>query len=139
MSAYLHVLADALTSLLAILALVAAKYFGWIWADPLMGVAGAVLVARWSIGLLRTTSAILLDRQAPTDLTSWIERRLRDRHDAEIVDLHVWSVGPSMYAAIVSVETPDPRVPDTYRASLAAEPRLVHVSVEVNLPVAAAR
>ena len=88
-SAYLHVLADALTSLLAIFALLAAKYFGFVWADPLMGIVGAILVARWSFGLLHSTSAILLDRQAPEDLRETIRQRLEQESGTQIGRAHV--------------------------------------------------
>ena len=91
-SAYLHVLADALTSLLAIFALLAAKYFGWGWADPAMGIVGAVLVARWSLGLLRSTSNILLDREAADDVRDVIKEKIEAADDNRVADLHVWAV-----------------------------------------------
>src|SRR5690606_28247782 len=101
-SAYLHVLADALTSVLAIFALLSGKYLGFGWMDPAMGIVGAALVSRWSIGLLRDTAGVLLDRQAPED----VRRRIRaamERHGDRVCDLHVWSVGPGIYAAEISV------------------------------------
>src|SRR6185503_20060413 len=89
-SAYLHVLADALTSLLAIVALLAAKYFGLAWMDPTMGIVGAVLVARWSFGLLKTTSAVLLDRSAPEELRAALEGAIERVDGNRVVDLHLW-------------------------------------------------
>lgn len=88
-SAYLHVMADALTSLLAIFALISAKYFGWVRMDPVMGVIGAVLVARWSYGLLGTTSSVLLDRQAPEKLRATIRDVMEQDMDSQVTDLHV--------------------------------------------------
>lgn len=130
-SAYLHVLADALTSLLAIFALLAAKYFGLVWADPAMGIVGAVLVGRWSIGLLHTTSVVLLDREGPDDLRSAIRRRIEAVDDNRVTDLHLWAVGPRMYSAIIAVVTPQPRPPEHYKRLLPAGLGIVHVAVEV--------
>ena len=92
-SAYLHVIADALTSVLAIVALLAAKYFGLVWMDPVVGVIGAVLVARWSYGLLGATSAVLLDRQAPEPLRQQVRHAIEAHGDTRVTDLHVWSIG----------------------------------------------
>ena len=131
-SAYLHVLADALTSLLAIFALLAAKYFGFIWADPLMGIVGAVLVARWSLGLLHSTSVVLLDRQGPDDVQGLIRRRIEAADDNRVTDLHLWAVGPQMYSAIVSVVTHEPKAPEHYKALLPKGLGIVHLVVEVN-------
>jgi cation diffusion facilitator family transporter len=129
MSAYLHVLADALTSLLAIVALLSAKYFGWTWFDPLMGIVGAVLVGRWSWGLMLETSRVLLDRSAPADLLADIRSRIAARQ-GEILDLHVWAVGPGLFAAIVTVAGPADAAPEDYRRCLRDLHALVHVTVE---------
>ncbi|MCW8851248.1 MAG: CDF family Co(II)/Ni(II) efflux transporter DmeF, partial [Gammaproteobacteria bacterium] len=102
-SAYLHVMADALTSVLAIIALLAAKYFGYIWMDPVMGIVGAVLVARWSYGLLGSTSGVLLDRQAPEVLQREIREILEADEDTRVTDLHVWSIGPGIYSAQITL------------------------------------
>jgi len=131
-SAYLHVLADALTSVLAIVALLTAKYLGMTWMDPLMGVLGAVLVARWSIGLLRMTTDVLLDRQAPEHIRSAVQASIESRDDSRVADLHVWSIGPGIYAAIVSVVSRVPQAPEWYRSALPSELGLVHVTVEVH-------
>ncbi|HEX6971112.1 MAG TPA: cation diffusion facilitator family transporter [Limnochordia bacterium] len=131
-SAYLHVLADALTSLLAIFALLGAKFFGLAWMDPLMGVIGAALVSRWSLGLLRSTSAVLLDRQGPDAICRAIRERIESDGDARLADLHLWSIGPNIYAAILSVVAHDPCSPEDYKARLPARLGLVHVTVEVH-------
>lgn len=131
-SAYLHVLADALTSLLAIFALLAAKYFGWVWADPVMGLVGSLLVARWSIGLLHSTGVVLLDRQGPDDIRDAIRRRIERDGDTEIVDLHLWAVGPKMYSAIIAVVTSEPKPPEHYKALLPHSLGVVHIAVEVH-------
>jgi cation diffusion facilitator family transporter len=131
-AAYLHVLADALTSLLAIAALLAGKYFGLIWMDPLMGVVGAFLVARWSVALLRTTSALLLDRQGP----AWVQTAIRESvervADTRVADLHVWSIGPNIYALELVVVADRPQSPAHYKTLLPKGLGLVHVNVEVH-------
>lgn len=131
-AAYLHVLADALTSLLAIFALLGAKYFGFIWADPLMGIVGALLVARWSIGLLHSTATVLLDREAPTALRAAIRDGIESHDDNCVADLHVWAVGPNIYSAIVSVVTRMPRPPDYYKSLLPDRLGIVHVVIEIH-------
>jgi cation diffusion facilitator family transporter len=131
-SAYLHVLADALTSCLAIVALLAAKFFGLIWMDPLMGIVGAVMVLRWSVGLLRSTSHVLLDRQAPIAIQQKVVDIIQKNGDNQVVDLHLWAVGPGIYAAILSVNTELPQPPEYYKQLIAHNLNLVHVTVEVN-------
>jgi len=125
------VLADALTSLLAIAALLAAKYFGQTWLDPFMGVVGAVLVARWSAGLLRDSGGVLLDRQASDAVLSEIRQAIEGTCEAKVVDLHIWSIGPGRRAAIVAIETAAPRDLDTYRSMLPHDLGLQHVTIEV--------
>ncbi|NOX56917.1 MAG: CDF family Co(II)/Ni(II) efflux transporter DmeF [Planctomycetes bacterium] len=129
-AAHLHVMADALTSLLAIFALLAAKYAGLIRMDPLMGIVGAVLVSRWSLGLLRDTSAVLLDKQGPERIQSRIKECIED-DQTWIADLHLWSIGPRIYALILSVVTRDPRPPEYYKELIPPDLGLVHVTVEV--------
>jgi cation diffusion facilitator family transporter len=130
-SAYLHVLADALTSFLAIFALLAAKYAGLIWMDPLMGIVGAIMVSRWSIGLLVSTSHVLLDRQAPAEIHQKVVDAIQKNGHNQVVDLHLWAVGPGIYAAIVSVKTGIPEPPDYYKQLIPSDLKLVHVTVEV--------
>ncbi|MBK8174323.1 MAG: CDF family Co(II)/Ni(II) efflux transporter DmeF [Rhodospirillales bacterium] len=129
--AYLHVLADALTSLLAIAALVAGKVLGWSWADALVGLLGAVLVSRWAAGLVRESSAVLLDREAPVSVREQLREALETKDD-RIADLHVWSVGPQGYAAALSVVSHAPATVETYRAMIPAAARIVHATIEVH-------
>ena len=131
-AAYLHVLADALTSLLAIFALLLAKFWGLIWMDPLMGIVGAILVSRWSIGLLRSTSSVLLDRQGDENLQTEIKACIENHSNDQVTDLHVWSVGPNIYAAIVSIVTHEHQTPEYYKALFPPYMGLVHVTVEVH-------
>jgi cation diffusion facilitator family transporter len=131
-SAYLHVLADALTSFLAIFALLTAKYVGLIWMDPLMGIVGAIMVSRWSIGLLISTSHVLLDRQASVDIQQKVVDGIEKNGDNRVADLHLWTVGPDIYAAIVSVVTEIPKPPEYYKQLIPSDLKFVHVTVEVN-------
>lgn len=131
-SAYLHVLADALTSLLAIFALLVAKYFGLIWMDPLMGIAGAILVARWSAGLLRTTGMVLLDAQGPHAIEEAIRNSIERRDENRVADLHLWSIGPDIYGAEITVVTHDVRSPDHYKQMIPEDIGVAHVNVEVH-------
>ena len=131
-SAYLHVLADALTSILAIVALLMGKYLGAVWMDPLMGIVGAVLVACWSVGLLRVTSGVLLDRQAGDAVRSRVREAIEADGDSRVTDLHVWAIGPAVHAAIVTVVAGRPLPPEAYKSRLSPELGLAHVSVEVH-------
>jgi cation diffusion facilitator family transporter len=131
-AAYLHVIADALTSILAIVALLAAKYFGLIWMDPVMGVVGAILVARWSYGLLGSTGAVLLDRQASASLRARIQEVIEADKDTRVTDLHVWSIGPEIYSAQIAVVAHKPMAPAGYKALLPQSLGLVHIAVEVH-------
>lgn len=130
-AAYMHVVADAFTSVLAIAALLGGSLYGWIWLDPLMGVVGALIIAHWSIGLLRASGAVLLDAVPDMALAERIGERMTQA-GAEIADLHLWQVGPGHYAAIVSVVAGAPLAPARYKAALAGLPMLSHVTVEVN-------
>jgi cation diffusion facilitator family transporter len=129
--AYLHVVADALTSVLAIGALAMGKFFGWNWMDPVMGIVGSLVIAKWSVSLLRDTSRVLLDAELPDKRRKAIEKAIEDGTGDRVVDLHVWRVGPRHLAAIVSIVTPDPRSPEHYKRLLAHFPDLAHVTVEV--------
>ena len=130
-AAYLHVMADALTSVLAIVALLCAKYFGWNWMDPIMGIVGAVLVARWSWGLLRDTSHVLLDRRAPARIRDAIRAAIEDHDASRVADLHVWSIGPNIYVAVITIVADEPQEPDHYKAMLPDDLGVVHTTVEV--------
>jgi len=117
-AAYLHVLADALTSVLAIIALFSGKYFGLNWMDPVMGIVGALVISRWSWGLLRDTSSILLDQSMEgTDIIK-IKKILETDSDNRIADVHIWKVGPDHYAAIISIVTHYPKPPEHYKRLL---------------------
>ncbi|MGE0650389.1 MAG: CDF family Co(II)/Ni(II) efflux transporter DmeF [Alphaproteobacteria bacterium] len=128
-SAIYHVLADALTSVLALVALLAGKYYGAVWLDPAMGILGAGVVLWWAWGLIRASGGVLLDEQGPKRLRETIRERVEDIGDSRIADLHVWSVGPSLYAAELVVVSHDPPPAKAYRDRLNDLP-LVHMVVE---------
>lgn len=126
-AAFAHVMADALTSVLAIVALLAGRYLGWLWLDPAMGIVGAVVIALWARRLIRDTAAVLLDTTDP-HLEAEVREQVEGPGDARIVDLHIWRVGPGAHAAIVSVTgTPDA---GEIRRRLAPVHELAHVTVE---------
>jgi cation diffusion facilitator family transporter len=130
--AYLHVLADALTSVLAILALLAGKTWHWIWLDPLIGVVGSIVIALWAGGLLRETAKILLDRDADPLIVERIYQLIESDLDNRICDLHVWKIGSNQLAVILSVVTHYPQPVDHYKALLMQIHDVTHVTVEVN-------
>jgi cation diffusion facilitator family transporter len=129
-AAYLHVVADALTSILAIVALLAGRYFGWTFLDPVIGIVGALVIAQWSISLIRSSSATLLDTIPDKDLESGIRSALQTGTD-RISDLHLWRVGPGHHAAIISIVADHPQPPAAYKARLTGLRGLSHVTVEV--------
>jgi len=131
-AAYLHVLADAVTSILAIFALLAAKYYGANWLDPVMGIVGAALVARWSYGLIRESAKVLLDRQAHALIDQGLRRAVENSTSDRISDLHVWGIGHNIYAAEIAIVTDDPRSPEYYKALIPKELNVVHATVEVH-------
>lgn len=129
-AAYVHVLADALTSLAAIFALLGGKYLGQSWLDPLMGVVGAALVVVWSWRLLHSSAHVLLDMQAPREVSDRIRKAIETEGDNRISDLHVWSVGPGIYAAEIAVVSSEPLEADGYYSLLPRNLGVVHVTVE---------
>lgn len=131
-AAYFHVLADALTSLLAIVALLAGKYVGWNWLDPVMGIVGAVIIVRWSYGLLKQTSPTLLDASIENEYQQAIIDTLEQDADNRIADLHIWKVSATHYAAIIALVTHDPRPAEYYKDLLKKFNKLYHVTIEVN-------
>ena len=131
-AAYLHVLADALTSLLAIIALVSGKYFGWDWLDPIMGIVGAVIITRWSYGLLKQTGPILLDGSIEETYQASIKEAIEKDSDNQISDIHIWKVGANHYAAIISVVTHFPKSTEYYKELLNDFHKLSHITIEVN-------
>jgi cation diffusion facilitator family transporter len=131
-AAYVHVLADALTSVLAIGALLGTLTMGWSWLDPVMGMVGASIIGVWSIKLLRKSARVLLDREMDHPLTDQVRQLIESDGDAKVADLHVWRVGRNSFSVIVSVVADHPHSPATYRERLAKQANVVHVSVEVN-------
>lgn len=130
-AAYLHVVADALTSILAIAALLAAKHAGLQWMDPAMGVVGGFLVARWSWGLMRATSRVLVDRQAPDEVLESVRRAI-ESDSVRITDLHVWEIGPGYRAAVVAVESDTPLTPQEVKQQVPADLGVAHITVEIH-------
>ena len=132
-SAYLHVLADAATSVLAILALTGGKILGFAWLDPVMGIAGAVLVAAWARGLLRDSGRVLLDAEMDAPVVREVREVIEQgRVPARITDLHVWRVGREKYACVVSLTTSSQMDGDYFRRELAVHEELAHITVEVD-------
>ena len=130
-AAYLHVLADAFTSVLAITALTGGKFFGWAWLDPVVGIVGSGVVFSWAYMLLRDTGVILLDVTPQTsDLPDEIRRAVESDGDSIVTDLHVWQVGSGKFAAIVSIVAHEPKLCETYRALLREHDELVHLTIE---------
>jgi cation diffusion facilitator family transporter len=131
-AAYVHVLADAATSVLAIAALVTAMYSHWVWTDPAVGIIGSLVIASWAYGLLRDCGAILLDVSADKDLEAVIRDRLETKGD-RVTDLHLWQVGPGHRAAVISLVSDNPLPPATYKRRLGGLQSLCHITVEVEL------
>ena len=129
-AAYVHVLADAATSVLAIAALVAAMILQWSWADPVVGIVGAVVIASWAVGLVRASASVLLDVSSDGKMAGLIRERLETRGD-RVTDLHLWQIGPGHRAAIVSLISDDPLPPSHYKRRLSGLHGLSHVTVEV--------
>ena len=130
-SAYLHVLADALTSITAIAALTGGRFLGWTWLDPVMGLVGMAVILVWSWGLIRDCQRVLLDADVDEEVIVGIRRRIEADADNRVADLHVWRVGPRHLAAIISLMTHEVRPPDHYKSLVADMHDLVHVTVEV--------
>lgn len=132
-AAYLHVVADAATSVLAILALLGGMVWGAAWLDPAMGLVGAVLVAVWALGLLRDSSRVLLDAEMDAPVVQEIRDVLAAAPQPVVLtDLHVWRVGKGLYACILALEARDGVTPDAIRQQLAIHEELVHITVEIN-------
>lgn len=131
-AAYLHVLADALTSVLALVALGLGMTQGWAFLDPLMGIAGALLVGYWAVGLARSSAQVLLDAGDHRAIEQQVRSAIESDADNQVADLHLWRIGPAGYACIVSLVTHRPRPVEHYRALLTGVSGLIHVTVEVN-------
>jgi Co/Zn/Cd efflux system component len=128
----MHVLADALTSILAIFALLGGKLWGLGWLDPVMGIVGAVVIGRWAVGLLRQTSRVLLDHRADAGLHADIMRRIEGGDGVRVRDLYVWNVGPRRLAAHLTLEDTTPRPPEYYKDLLSEVPHLDRITVEIH-------
>lgn len=131
-AAYLHVIADATTSVLAIIALVSGKYLGWNWLDPVMGIVGAIIITRWSYGLLKQTGPILLDGSIEEKYQRAVKETIEKDADNLITDIHIWKVGANHYAAIISLVTHQPQSTGHYKTLLRDFHKLSHITIEVN-------
>lgn len=133
-AAFLHVVADALTSVLAIIALFAGKYFGWDFLDATLDIVGALLVGRWSFGLIKATGKTLLDAEMDHAVVDEIREVIAALHvETKITDLHVWKVGKAKFSVILALESKDPTInADQIRQALSIHEELVHISVEIN-------
>jgi cation diffusion facilitator family transporter len=131
-AAYLHVIADAATSLLAIVALLGGKYFAAVWLDPMMGIVGAVLVGTWAKGLLFDSGRVLLDAEMDSRMALKVRHTIEQMNGLDLCDLHVWRVGKSQYACIISIETNEPRLREELSKRLGSgHSGLAHVTLEV--------
>jgi len=131
-AAYMHVLADALTSVLAIAALLAGKYAGLNWLDPLMGIVGAVIITRWGWGLVKQTAPVLLDASIAPSLKEQIRETVENDADNTVSDIHIWKISSQHYAVMMSVLTHEPQSSGHYKNLLTGYSQLAHITVEVN-------
>jgi cation diffusion facilitator family transporter len=129
-AAYVHVLADAATSISAIVALLVAMYSGWLWADPIVGIVGSLVISSWAFGLIKQAGAVLLDVSADEVVEKSVRARLEAEGD-KVTDLHLWQVGPGHHAAVISIVSDSPQPPTTYKERLTGIHGLSHVTVEV--------
>jgi cation diffusion facilitator family transporter len=129
-AAYIHVVADAATSVLAIAALLAGRFLDWVWLDPAVGILGAVMIASWSIQLMRDSGRIRVDTVSDPKLAAAMRATI-EQDGSLVTDLHLWRVGPGHNAAVISLVSADPATPDTYRRRLSSLAGLSHVTVEV--------
>lgn len=131
-AAYLHVVADALTSVLAILAIVAGQYFHVVVFDPIMGIVGAAIILKWSVGLVRDAGQQLLDVSPSVADTKKLKAALEAVDDVQVADLHLWNIGPSLRGCIVKLVTSTPRETDFYRGLIKEHVAVSHLTVEVH-------
>ena len=132
-AAYMHVLADALTSVLAIVALIAAKFWGWNWLDAMMGIVGAIIISRWSLGLIKQTSPILLDASIEERyLVEMVNTIKANDEKDQILDLHVWKVSSDHYSAMITIKSSGRKSADYYRQLLRKFDRIDHLTIEIN-------
>lgn len=131
-AAYFHVLADALTSLLAIGALLMGQYFALNSLDPIIGIVGAIIISRWSWGLLKQMAPILLDKSIPLDYQANIVKLIEEQADHQVADIHIWSISADHYAAVISIVSHRPLTVEYYKELLTPFSRLTHLTIEVN-------
>ncbi|MEM1065929.1 MAG: CDF family Co(II)/Ni(II) efflux transporter DmeF [Pseudomonadota bacterium] len=131
-AAYLHVLADALTSVLAIVALLLGRAYGWFWADPVMGIVGAIVISRWSWGLIKDSGGVLLDRVPEAGHVETEVRKAVENGSDTITDLHIWQIGPGHYSVIASIASGAPKSVSEYKAMLDHISHVSHTTVEVH-------
>ena len=131
-AAVAHVIADVLTSVGAIVGLLAAWVWGWHWLDPVIALVASVVIMRWAIGLLRQTMGTLLDQEGPTSLRAQVKQRLESIPDSRIIDLHIWSVGQAAWTLTASIVTHHSHSPDDYKKVLHGIDGLHHPVVEIN-------
>lgn len=132
-AAYIHVIADALTSVLAIIALLAGRVFGWVWLDPAMGIVGGLVILKWAAGLIKVTSRILLDSSVHQKEFAKIKDLIENAGNNKVTDLHLWQVGPQHIAAILSISSPSSNPPEFYKKLIKDKcPEISHISVEIN-------
>ena len=132
-AAYLHVITDALTSLLAIVALFGGKLWGANWLDPVMGIVGAILVTIWAVGLIKSTANVLLDAEMDKPFAKQLEEEIQNfPFVLQVTDFHLWRVGKNHYACLLSVSTDSPTEPDRIKSLLKNKKELAHITVEVN-------
>ncbi len=131
-SAYLHVIADALTSILAILALLGAKYYHLNWLDPFVGIIGSFLIFRWTFMLIKDTSRILLDREMDSPLIKEVTKIIESDGDSKISDLHLWRVAQNKYACIISIVAKNPCSIEEYKNKLSNIEEIAHLTIEIN-------
>jgi cation diffusion facilitator family transporter len=129
-AAYVHVLADAAVSILAVVGLVIARELGWLWIDAAMGIIGAAVISNWALGLVRAAGAVLLDIRPNAELVGSVRECLESGSD-RVADLHLWRVGPGHNAVIATIVSHEPQTPNFYKARLANVPGLSHVTIEV--------
>ena len=130
--AFMHVLADLMTSVLAIIALLAGYYLGWISLDPLIGIVGACVILYWAFGLLRASARTLLDAEDHSQLARAITQALESRPDHKVVDLHIWRISPATCGCIVSLVSHQPDSTESYKRQIATLGQLAHITVEIN-------
>ena len=129
-AAYIHVLADAAVSVLAIIGLLSGRLLGWVWMDPVMGIIGMFVIANWSWGLLRAAGGVLLDMSPDDDLARQIVEKLETGAD-RVADLHLWRLGPGHHAMIATLVTDRPKAASSYKSRLTSLTGLSHVTIEV--------